>query len=97
MFASLAIERKLTGEGLVSLCSGEDMTLMRARALVEGNRIEGAESVWRSLNIKRGLSKTVNQSSASVFPFSSERQSLKMLEERAGIAEAYSWGMCALG
>jgi len=33
--ASLAIEGKLTSDGLASLCSGEDMTLMLARALVD--------------------------------------------------------------
>jgi len=95
--ASLAIEGKLTGEGLASLCSGEDMTLMLARALVEGSRIEGAESVWRSLNMTRGVSKIAKQSSASVLSFSSIRRSLEMLEERGGIAEEHSWGMCGLG
>ena len=49
----LAIEGKLTGDGLASLCAGEDMTLMLARALVEGAQIDGAESVWRSMNEKR--------------------------------------------
>lgn len=95
--ASLAIEGKLTGDGLVSLCSGEDMALMLARALVEDRLIEGAESVWRNLNTKRGMTKTVSQSSESVLPFSSERRSLEMLEERGGIAEEQCWAMCALG
>jgi len=79
------------------LCSGEDMTLMLARALVEGSRIEGAESVWRSLNMKRKVSKVVLQSSARVPPFVTTRRSWEMLEERAGIAEDYTWGMAAFG
>ena len=51
--ASLAIEGKLTDDGLASLSSGDDMTLMLARALIEGAQIDGAESVWRSMNKKR--------------------------------------------
>ena len=51
--ASLAIEGKLTADGLASLSAGEDMTLMLARALIEGAQIDGAESVWRSMNEKR--------------------------------------------
>ena len=51
--ASLAIEGKLTADGLASLSSGEDMTLMLARTLVDGAAIDGAESVWRSMNKKR--------------------------------------------
>ena len=51
--ASLAIEGKLTADGLASLSAGEDMTLMLARALIEGARIDGAENVWRSMNEKR--------------------------------------------
>jgi hypothetical protein len=50
--ASLAIEGKLTADGLASLSAGEDMTLMLARALIEGAQIDGAESVWRSMNEK---------------------------------------------
>ena len=49
----LAIEGKLTDDGLASLSAGEDMTLMLARALIEGAQIDGAESVWRSMNEKR--------------------------------------------
>ncbi len=48
--ASLAIEGKLTDDGLASMCAGDDITLLLARALVEGTHIQGAESVWRSLN-----------------------------------------------
>jgi len=95
--ASLAIEGKLTGDGLASLCAGEDMTLMLARALVEGSQIEGAESVWRSLNMKRGVSRTAEQSAKIALPFVATRRSWEMLEERAGIAEDYSWGMTAFG
>jgi len=95
--ASLAIEGKLTGDGLASLCSGEDMTLMLARALVDGSRIEGAESVWRSLNLKQGNSKTAPRSATSVFSFLAARRSWELLEERAANADAHSWGMCALG
>jgi hypothetical protein len=95
--ASLAIEGKLTGDGLASLCSGEDMTLMLARALVEGSRIEGAESVWRSLNLKQGNSQTVLRSAPTVLPLSPLRRSWELLEERAGFAQENSWGMCALG
>jgi superfamily II DNA or RNA helicase len=51
--ASLAIEGKLTDDGLASLSTGEDMTLMLAKALIEGTRIDGAESMWRSMNAKR--------------------------------------------
>ena len=51
--ASLAIEGKLTDDGLASLSAGDDLTLMLARALIEGAQIDGAESVWRSMNEKR--------------------------------------------
>jgi len=78
--ASLAIEGKLTGDGLASLCSGEDMTLMLARALVDGSRIEGAESVWRTLNQRRQQPRHGN-----VIPFVRKTWSLELLEERSGI------------
>jgi hypothetical protein len=78
--ASLAIEGKLTGDGLASLCAGEDMTLMLARALVDGNRIEGAESVWRALNRRPQEPRHEN-----VIPFLRKNCSLELLEERSAI------------
>jgi len=78
--ASLAIEGKLTDDGLASMCAGEDMTLLLARALVEGNHIEGAESVWRALNQPRQETKEV-----SVIPFLRQNWSLERLEERSAI------------
>jgi hypothetical protein len=91
--ASLAIEGKLTADGLASLSAGEDMTLMLARALVEGSRIEGAESVWRGLNLKQAPPQ-IALPSASVLPYSlihRMQRSWELLEERAGIAEGFSW------
>ena len=76
--ASLAIEGKLTGDGLASLCAGEDMTLMLARALVEGSRIEGAESVWRALNQRQEKPRHGN-----VILFVPKTRSLELLEERS--------------
>jgi len=87
--ASLAIEGKLTGDGLASLCSGEDMTLMLARALVEGSRIAGAESVWRALNQRQQKPRHGN-----VIPFVRKTWSLELLEERSGtLTEDF---LCAL-
>ena len=78
--ASLAIEGKLTDDGLASMCAGEDMTLLLAKALVEGTHIHGAESVWRALNQPRQTSRQQN-----VIPFLRGSWSLELLEERSGI------------
>ncbi len=78
--ASLAIEGKLTDDGLASMCAGEDMTLLLAKALVEGTHIQGAESVWRSLNQPPQTPKQTN-----VIPFLRKNWSLELLEERTGI------------
>ena len=78
--ASLAIEGKLTDDGLASMCAGEDMTLLLARALVEGTYIQGAESVWRALNQPRQTPRATN-----VIPFLRRSWSLELLEERSGI------------
>lgn len=86
--ASLAIEGKLTGDGLASLCSGEDMTLMLARALVEGSRIEGAESVWRTLNRRRQ-----EPSHRNVIPFVRRSWPLEVLEERSAMLSEDSLDM----
>jgi len=77
--ASLAIEGKLTDDGLASMCAGEDMTLMLAKALVEGTHIQGAESVWRSLNQPSQTPRQTN-----VIPFLRKNWSLELLEERSG-------------
>jgi hypothetical protein len=90
--ASLAIEGKLTGEGLASLCAGEDMTLMLAGALVEGNRIEGAESVRRALNQRRHKPRCGN-----VIPFVGNTRSLELLEERSDMLWDDSWVIEAYG
>ncbi|MGB6068290.1 MAG: helicase-related protein [Desulfomonilaceae bacterium] len=81
--ASLAIEGKLTTDGLASLSAGEDMTLMLARALIEGARIDGAESVWRSMNAKRldVVSLSTDHDNAVNVPHRS--RSLEVLEERS--------------
>ena len=78
--ASLAIEGKLTDDGLASMCAGEDMTLMLAKALVEGTHIQGAESVWRRLNQPQADTQTEN-----VIPFLRRNWSLELLEERSGM------------
>ena len=88
--ASLAIEGKLTGDGLASLCSGEDMTLMLARALVEGSRIEGAESVWQKLNRRRQ-----EPSHGNVIPFVRRSWPLEVLEERSAMLSEDSLDMLA--
>jgi SNF2 family DNA or RNA helicase len=80
--ASLAIEGKLTADGLASLSSGEDMTLMLARALIEGTRIDGAESVWRSLNTKR-ITVPLPRLAETVVPLWHTGRSLEVLEERS--------------
>lgn len=78
--ASLAIEGKLTDDGLASMCAGEDMTLLLAKALVEGTHIQGAECVWRSLNQARPPLRQAN-----VIPFLRKKWSLELLEERTGM------------
>jgi hypothetical protein len=78
--ASLAIEGKLTDDGLASMCAGEDMTLLLAKALVEGRHIEGAESVWRSLNQLGPTPKPTN-----VIPFLSKSWTLELMEERCAM------------
>ncbi|AFM26066.1 helicase-related protein [Desulfomonile tiedjei] len=76
--ASLAIEGKLTDDGLASMCGGEDMTLLLAKALVGGTHIQGAESVWRALNQLREAASDKN-----VIPFLRKNWSLELLEERS--------------
>jgi len=78
--ASLAIEGKLTDDGLVSMCAGDDVTLLLARALVEGSQIEGAESVWRTLNQRHQGSRYGN-----VIPFVRKSWPLELLEERSAM------------
>ncbi len=87
--ASLAIEGKLTEDGLVSMCAGEDMTLLLAKALVEGMDLKGAESVWRALNQKQRRSKPRTSHHGDVIPFVRRRWSLELLEERAGLMDDY--------
>jgi hypothetical protein len=81
--ASLAIEGKLTDDGLASLSAGEDMTLMLARALIEGARIDGAESVWRSMNEKRVDGAGSPRQVEMVVPVRHRSLSLEVLEERS--------------
>jgi hypothetical protein len=81
--ASLAIEGKLTGDGLASLCPGEDMTLMLARALIEGAQIDGAESVWRSINEKRVETASFLRKAENVIHVRHRSPSLEVLEERS--------------
>ena len=90
--ASLAIEGKLTDDGLASMCAGEDMTLMLAKALVEGTHIQGAESVWRALNRPRET-----PTPGKVIPFLRRNWSLELLEERSCIVWEDSTGMQAYG
>jgi hypothetical protein len=78
--ASLAIEGKLTDDGLASMCAGEDMTLMLAKALAQGTHIQGAESVWRDLNQRRHEPRYGN-----VFSFVRKTRSWELLEERSGM------------
>jgi len=81
--ASLAIEGKLTSDGLASLSAGEDMTLMLARALVEGTKIDGAESVWRSMNSRRAVPKSSLSRAENVIQLWQGKPSLEVLEERS--------------
>ncbi|MGO9118881.1 MAG: hypothetical protein ACLQPD_14890, partial [Desulfomonilaceae bacterium] len=65
------------------------MTLMLARALVEGSRIAGAESVWRALNQRQQKPRH-----GKVIPFVRKTWSLELLEERSGtLTEDF---LCAL-
>ena len=52
MEASLAIEGKFSEEGLLAMTQGEDMTTAMAKALVDGLDVEGAEDIWRKINLK---------------------------------------------
>jgi len=52
MEASLAIEGKFSEEGLMAMTQGEDMSTALAKALVEGIDVEGAEDIWRKINLK---------------------------------------------
>jgi len=81
--ASLAIEGKLTADGLASLAAGEDMTLMLARTLVEGTKIDGAESVWRSMNSRGVVPASSLSQAANVLQLPCGNLSLEVLEERS--------------
>jgi SNF2 family DNA or RNA helicase len=81
--ASLAIEGKLTDDGLASLSTGEDMTLMLARALIEGARIDGAESMWRAMNAKQGDPASSKRHFVMDVPVRHRSLSLEVLEERS--------------
>jgi len=81
--ASLAIEGKLTADGLASLSSGEDMTLMLARALIEGAQIDGAESVWRSMNSRRVDPASCFPQAERIVHLAHSRLLLEVLEERS--------------
>jgi hypothetical protein len=90
--ASLASEGKLTNDGLAPMCAGEDMTLLLARALVEGAHIQGAEHVWRALNKPRQTPRQGN-----VIPFLRKNWSLELQEERSGMFWDDLQGIEALG
>jgi len=56
--ASTALEGRLTAEGLQTLAGDdEDDAMALARALCQGNTIEGIESTWRTLNGTQQLEK----------------------------------------
>ena len=93
--ASLAIEGKLPADGLASLSSGEDMTLMLAKALVEGSRIEGAESVWRSMNQKRVATASFPRQAENVVHVRQWTRSLELLEERSWSFIGEEYGLVA--
>jgi len=63
MEASLAIEGKFSEEGLMAMTQGEDMSTALAKALVEGIDVEGAEDIWRNINLKNAemTGKTVDE------------------------------------
>ena len=48
--ASLAIEGKFSGEGLLAMTQGEDMTTTLARTLVEGLEGQRVEEIWSHLS-----------------------------------------------
>jgi hypothetical protein len=81
--ASLAIEGKLTDDGLASLSAGDDITLMLAKTLIEGAQIYGAESVWRSMNKKRVDPVSFPSQAENVIPPWHGSRSLEVLEERS--------------
>jgi hypothetical protein len=87
--ASLAIEGKLTDDGLASMSGGEDMTLMLAKALIDGAGIEGAESVWRSMNAKSGNQALSKPHVEIIRPVPRRSLTLEMLEERSW--ENFGW------
>jgi len=87
--ASLAIEGKLTDDGLVSMCAGEDMTLLLAKTLVERMDIQGAESVWRTLNQRQERTTPRTSNHGNVIPVVGRDWSLELLEERAGDFDDY--------
>ena len=59
------------------------MTLMLARALIEGAQIDGAESVWRSMNEKRVDPVSFPPQAENVVPVWHRSRSLEVLEERS--------------
>jgi hypothetical protein len=65
------------------LSAGEDMTLMLARTLIDGAAIEGAESVWRSMNKKRLDPVSLPQHAEIVVAAPRKSRSLEVLEERS--------------
>ena len=60
------------------MCAGEDMTLLLAKALVEGTHIQGAESVWRGLGRQHRTSRR-----GKVICLPPRARSLERLEERS--------------
>jgi len=52
MEASLALEGRFSEEGLLAMTQGEDMSTALAKALVDGMDVEGAEDIWRKINLK---------------------------------------------
>jgi len=74
MEASLAIEGKFSEEGLMAMAQGEDMSTALAKALVEGINVEGAEDIWRNINLKNAemTGKTVDEKDEVDIPDSPE-------------------------
>ncbi|MFC1836677.1 helicase-related protein [Thermodesulfobacteriota bacterium] len=85
--ASLAVEGKLTDDGLASMCAGEDMMLLLAKALVQGMDVHGAESVWRTLNQRQRRALPRMYHCGNVIPLQRKEWSLELLEERAGLID----------
>ena len=85
MEASLAIEGKFSEEGLMAMTQGEDMNTALAKALVEGIDVEGAEDIWRNINLKNAemTGKTVNDEEADFvepkFPKPKEKDPKKVV------------------